>query len=105
MPSFTPPPTPPLAKIKVNMKIQAAMNAKKNFFQFIIVSVEVLLTPKQSWHVHVKWQSICRYKLQLPCSFDTTPARPRRDSGAQIQSAILARAKAQHRHQPWDFSP
>src|SRR6059058_6381493 len=63
-------------------KTKAAMNAMKNFFQFIIFSFEVAAkTPEDPGKFIAKWRPACRYKLQLSCSFDTTPRLPRRVCG------------------------
>src|SRR2546426_6474333 len=80
----------------MKMKIQAAMNATKNFFQFIIFSVEVTANPHPGTFI-AKWRPACRYKLQLSCSLDTTPRLPRRGCGPWIQCPTRARAASRDR--------
>src|SRR5436309_8531499 len=90
-------------KPNTKRKTKAAMNAKMNFFQFIIFSVEVSANPKDPGTFIAKWRPACRYKLQLSCSFDTTPRLPRRVCGPWIQCPTRARAASLHRDLPPGF--
>src|SRR4029453_15196975 len=89
-------------------KTNAAMNAIKNFFQFIISFVKVLVECARSEVLHRKIAGRCRSQIFARNDGFPTPS-PLASLTARkpsfLETATQVRAKEQHPRPPLDFSP